>query len=113
LGELSGSVVVVTAAGRGIGRALTNGFLREGAAVVALDPDLTGAEPFDEPDPHGVLAPALYLAGRRGATGRTATAVGAVTWNVAFRPRRQRRVQPEPRIHPPLRKVHSWQRSRR
>jgi NAD(P)-dependent dehydrogenase (short-subunit alcohol dehydrogenase family) len=33
--ELSDSIVLVTGAARGIGRALTNGFLRAGGAVVA------------------------------------------------------------------------------
>jgi NAD(P)-dependent dehydrogenase (short-subunit alcohol dehydrogenase family) len=53
--DLSDSIVLVTGAARGIGRALTNGFLREGAAVVAVDRDPGGMEPFDTPDPRRVL----------------------------------------------------------
>jgi NAD(P)-dependent dehydrogenase (short-subunit alcohol dehydrogenase family) len=53
--DLSESIVLVTGAARGIGRALTNGFLREGAAVIAVDRDPGGVEPFDEPDPRRVL----------------------------------------------------------
>jgi len=53
--ELSDSIVLVTGASRGIGRALTNGFLREGAAVIAVDRDPGGVEPFDEPDPRRIL----------------------------------------------------------
>jgi NAD(P)-dependent dehydrogenase (short-subunit alcohol dehydrogenase family) len=53
--ELSDSIVLVTGAARGIGRALTNGFLRAGAAVIAVDRDPAGVEPFDEPDPRRVL----------------------------------------------------------
>ncbi|WP_433281769.1 SDR family NAD(P)-dependent oxidoreductase [Pseudonocardia xinjiangensis] len=56
MAELPHPVVVVTGAARGIGRALTNGFLREGAAVVAMDRDPLGVEPFEGPDPHRVLA---------------------------------------------------------
>ena len=46
---------------RGIGRALTNGFLREGAAVVAVDRDPGGVEPFDEPEPRRVLTVAADI----------------------------------------------------
>jgi 2-hydroxycyclohexanecarboxyl-CoA dehydrogenase len=53
--ELSDSIVLVTGAARGIGRALMNGFLHEGAAVIAVDRDLGGLEPFGEPDPRRVL----------------------------------------------------------
>ncbi|WP_433298126.1 SDR family NAD(P)-dependent oxidoreductase [Pseudonocardia sp. CA-142604] len=53
--ELSDSIVLVTGAARGIGRALTNGFLHEGAAVIAVDRDPGGVEPFDEPDPRRLL----------------------------------------------------------
>jgi NAD(P)-dependent dehydrogenase (short-subunit alcohol dehydrogenase family) len=59
--ELSDSVVLVTGAARGIGRALTNGVLREGAAVIAVDRDPGEVEPFDAPDPRRVLTVAADI----------------------------------------------------
>jgi NAD(P)-dependent dehydrogenase (short-subunit alcohol dehydrogenase family) len=44
--DVRGRVVVITGAARGLGRAHTEGFLREGAAVVASDRSWSGAEEF-------------------------------------------------------------------
>jgi NAD(P)-dependent dehydrogenase (short-subunit alcohol dehydrogenase family) len=44
--DVRGRVVVITGAARGLGRAHTEGFLREGALVVASDRTWTGAEEF-------------------------------------------------------------------
>ena len=44
MNRLTGRVAVITGAARGIGRALTEGFLDEGAAVVAIDRSWDGVE---------------------------------------------------------------------
>jgi NAD(P)-dependent dehydrogenase (short-subunit alcohol dehydrogenase family) len=44
MNRLTGRVAVITGAARGIGRALTEGFLDEGATVVAVDRSWDGVE---------------------------------------------------------------------
>lgn len=43
-GRLTGRVAIVTGAGRGLGRAIVVAYAREGAATLAADIDVTGAE---------------------------------------------------------------------
>ncbi|MGE3269570.1 MAG: SDR family NAD(P)-dependent oxidoreductase [Chloroflexota bacterium] len=44
MGRLDGKVAIVTGAGSGIGRAITLGYAREGARVLAIDVNLAGAQ---------------------------------------------------------------------
>ena len=84
--ELSDSIVLVTGAARGIGRALTNGFLREGAAVIAVDRDPGGVEPFDEPDPRRILTIAADITDSNSIAAARDAALARVRDYLATRP---------------------------
>lgn len=93
MGQLDGRVVVITGAARGIGRACTEGFLEQGATVVAADRDWLGAPDalealgrspkasttsFDITDPAQVAAAATEVLARFGT-------IDALINNVALR----------------------------